>query len=444
MHPAPNETEHLVIIGNGMAGHRLVEALLKRPGRPARITVVGDEATPAYNRILLSPWLAGEMEREALTLREAEWYAAQGVELLLGERVTSIDRAARRLTTDAGRGLDYHRLVLATGSRPSMPAVPGIALSGVHGFRDLQDAETLAGVAERGGRVVVIGGGLLGLEAAEGLRKRGEGSPRQGSRGLAVSVLQRSARLMNRQLDATAAGLLEAELGRRGLAIHTGAQLAAIEGDHHARVRGVRLVDGRRLAADGVVVAAGIAPNAELGQRAGLDVDRAIVVDDTLTTSDPAIHALGECCQFEGTTYGLVEPIWRQVEVLAEQLAADPAEGARYAERPSATRLKIGGISLFAFGPIEPDAGHEVLAYHDPEQGDYRRLLLRDGRLEGAVLYGDTAMGPWLFGQAQAGRDLGPCRRALLLGAADADALLDACHSDTHSDNPDRPVKEAA
>ncbi|TDR52089.1 assimilatory nitrate reductase (NADH) beta subunit [Halomonas ventosae] len=439
MHPAPHETEHLVIIGNGMAGHRLVEALLKEPGRPARITVIGDEATPAYNRILLSPWLAGEMERQALTLREAEWYAAQGVELLLGERVASIDRVARRLTTDAGRALDYHRLVLATGSRPAMPAVPGIALSGVHGFRDLSDAEALAGVAERGGRVVVIGGGLLGLEAAEGLRKRG-----QGSRGLAVCVLQRSARLMNRQLDATAAGLLEAELARRGLAIHTGAQLAAIEGDHHGRVSGVRLVDGQRLVADCVVVAAGITPNAELGQRAGLDVDRAIVVDDTLTTSDPAIHALGECCQFEGTTYGLVEPIWRQVEVLAERLTADPAEGIRYEERPCATKLKISGISLFAFGPIEPDAGHDVLAYHDPEQGDYRRLLLRDGRLEGAILYGDTAMGPWLFDQAQAGGDLGPCRRALLLGAADADALLDAHHSDTNSDNPDRPVKEAA
>lgn len=444
MHPAPHETEHLVIIGNGMAGHRLVEALLKRPGRPSRITVIGDEATPAYNRILLSPWLAGEMEREALTLREAEWYAEQGVELVLGERVTSIDRAARRLTTDAGRALDYHRLVLATGSRPAMPGVPGIELSGVHGFRDLQDAETLARVAERGGRVVVIGGGLLGLEAAEGLRKRGEGARRQGTGGLRVSVLQRSSRLMNRQLDVTAAGLLEAELGRRGLAIHTGAQLAAIEGDPHGRVAGVRLIDGRRLAADCVVVAAGITPNAELGREADLATQRAIVVDGHLTTSDPAIHALGECCQFEGTTYGLVEPIWRQVEVLAEHLAADPAEGARYEERPSATKLKISGISLFAFGPTEAEADHDVLAYHDPEQGDYRRLLLRDGRLEGAVLFGDTAMGPWLFEQAQAGSDLSPCRRALLLGAADADALLDGHHSDTNSDNPDRPVKEAA
>lgn len=434
MHPTQHETEHLVIVGNGMAGHRLVEALLRRPGRPARITVIGDEATPAYNRILLSPWLAGEVEREALSLREAEWYAEQGIELVLGERVATLDREAKRLTTDAGRVLGYHRLVLATGSRPTMPAVPGVELSGVHGFRNLGDAEALAGVAERGGRVVVIGGGLLGLEAAEGMRRR----------GARVGVVQRAERLMNRQLDATAAGLLEAELARRGLAIHTDARLAAVEGDPQGRVAGVRLADGRRLTADCVVVAAGITPNVAPGREAGLAVERAIVVDDTLTSSDPAIHALGECCQFRGTTYGLVEPIWRQVEVLAERLSTAPAAGARYAERPSATKLKVGGISLFAFGPTEADDGHEVLAYHDPEQGDYRRLLLRDGRLEGAILYGDTAMGPWLFRQAQAGRDLGPCRRALLLGADDADALLDAHYPDTNPDNPDRPAKEAA
>ncbi|WP_163560846.1 FAD-dependent oxidoreductase [Halomonas sp. NO4] len=438
MHPThPASREHLVIVGNGMAGHRLVEALLKQPRRPARITVLGDEPQPAYNRILLSPWLAGEMAREALTLRDAAWYADQGIELVLGERVATIDRASRRLTTDAGRTLGYDRLVLATGSRPAMPAVPGLELSGVHGFRDLDDAAALARAAERGGRAVVVGGGLLGLEAAEGLRKRG---PRQGS--MAVSVLQRSARLMNRQLDATAADLLAAELGGRGLTIHTGVQLASIEGDGQGRVTGVQLADDRCLPADCVVIAAGIAPNVALAREAGLAVDRAVVVDEFLTTSDPRIHALGECCEFQGTTYGLVEPIWRQVEVLAATLCGDDVAG--YREQPSATQLKISGISLYAFGPTEADPDHEVLAYHDPEQGDYRSLLLRDGRLEGAVLYGDTAMGPWLFAQAQAGRDLAACRQALLLGAADADALLDAHDSDTDSDNPDRPVKEAA
>jgi nitrite reductase (NADH) large subunit len=433
-HPADAPIDHLVIVGNGMAGHRLVEALAHRSGRPARITVIGAEPTPAYNRILLSPWLAGEADRASLALGDPDGDAARGIERLLGERVVGIDRGARRLTLASGRAIDYDRLVLATGSRPTLPEVPGIDLEGVHGFRDLADARMLAEAARRGGHALVIGGGLLGLEAAEGLRKRGQDE--RGGQRLSVSVLQRAPRLMNRQLDAAAAGLLEAELTGRGLAIHTGARLAALEDDGQGRVAAVRLEDGRRLPADLVVVAAGITPDAGLGRAAGLAVERAIRVDAFLTTSDPAIHALGECCQFRGTTYGLVEPIWRQVEVLAARLCGEAT--APYTEVPTATKLKVGGVSLFAFGPVEAGRHHEVLAYQDPGQGDYRRLLLRDGRLEGAVLYGDTAMGPWLFAQAQAGRDLSPCRRALTLGAADADALLDA------SDSSPSPEKEAA
>ncbi|WP_104205275.1 NAD(P)/FAD-dependent oxidoreductase [Billgrantia saliphila] len=429
-------TEHLVIVGNGMAGHRLVEALLARAERPSHITVIGAEAAPAYNRILLSPLLAGEMEREALTLRNAEWYAEQGIELVLGERVETIDRTARRLTTDTGRELGYDHLVLATGSNPARPPVPGLDLPGVHVFRDLNDAEALASAAEQGGNAVVIGGGLLGLEAAEGLRKR----------GMQVSLLQRAERLMNRQLDLTAARLLENELRHRGLDIHTGAQVERLEADARGHVCAVHLADGTRLAADCVVLAIGIVPNVELGRVAGLSVNRGIVVDVWLTTSDPAIHALGECCEFEDRTYGLVEPIWHQVDVLADRLCldhdhadAEPAQG--YVEQPTATKLKVSGISLYAFGPTDPEpGGHEVLSYRDPQQGDYRRLLLRDGRLEGAVLYGDTASGPWYFEQALAGRDLTPCRSALLLGASDAQLLLD----DALNESPQRPAKEAA
>ncbi|MDW5377498.1 FAD-dependent oxidoreductase [Halomonas sp. HP20-15] len=409
--------ERLLIVGNGMAGHRLLEALLKREQRPRHITVIGDERAPAYNRILLSPWLAGEAERSALTLRERDWYADQGVELVLGERVETIERGARRVITDAGRELAYDRLVLATGSRPAMPDVPGIRQAGVHGFRDLDDAAALTRIADEApadnNRAVVIGGGLLGLEAAEGLRKR----------GMRVSVVQRSERLMNRQLDPTAAALLQGELERRGLEIITGAQLSRFEGDEQGSVRAVRLADGRRLAADCVVVAAGITPNAELGRQSGLSTARGILVDAWLTSSDPLIHALGECCEFEGRTYGLVEPIWRQVEVLAARLCHDPVAG--YVEVPTATKLKVSGVSLYAFGPIEPDDGHEVLTYHDPQHGDYRRLLLRDNRLEGAVLYGDTVFGPWYFEQSLAGRDLGACRQALLFGAGDAKPLLE-------------------
>ena len=435
-HPTPTD-EHLVIIGNGMAGHRLLEALTIRPGRPRHITVIGEENTAAYNRILLSPWLAGEMDREALTLHDADWYADQGIELVLDTRIVEIDPRRQRLVTAAGRDIDYDRLVLATGSRPAMPAVEGIELEGVHGFRDLQDVAALTRAAQRGGPAVVIGGGLLGLEAAEGLRKqahlKGGGAPDATGRTMTISVLQRADRLMNRQLDATAAELLEAELSERGLNIVTGARLAALEDDARGRVCAVHLEDGRRLAADCVVIAAGITPNAELGVAAGLEVKRAIVVDEFLVTSDPRIHALGECCQFNDTTYGLVEPIWRQVEVLADYLSRTPDAPAvsGYVEQLTATKLKVSGIALYAFGPIAPDDDHEVLTYHDPQHGDYRRLLLRDNRLEGAVLYGDTAAGPWYFEQSLNGHDLAGCRQALLFGASDANRLLDSASSPT-------------
>nr|WP_163500411.1 FAD-dependent oxidoreductase [Halomonas socia] len=435
-HGGTGHRDRVLVIGNGMAGQRLVEALLAKPTPPASITVIGAERVPAYNRILLSPLLAGELDHAALTLRDADWYAEQGVELLLGDRVERIERQTHQVITASGRKLGYDRLVLATGSRPAMPPVPGIDLQGVHGFRDLEDAATLTECAHDGGSAVVIGGGLLGLEAAEGLRKR----------GMAVSVLQRALRLMNRQLDATAAGLLEDELTGRGLTVITDARLAAVEDDGHGRVAAVRLEDGRRLATDCVVVAAGITPNAELGRDAGLDSDRAILVDAHLTTSDPAIHALGECCQFEQHTYGLVEPIWRQVEVLAAHLAGEAIGG--YVEQPSATKLKISGVSLYAFGPIDPAPEHDVLSYHDPEKGDYRRLLLRDGRLEGVVLYGDTRIGPWAFDHALAGSDLRACRQALLFGPADVQALLDAAAEDADraadSAHQERPVEEAA
>ena len=408
--------DHLVIIGNGMASHRLIEALAKQPTRPQHITVIGAEPTPAYNRILLSPLLAGEMPPDALTLRDAAWYAGQGVTLILGEKVVTLDRSRQTVTTASGQSFAYDHLVIATGSRPALPDIPGIELEGVHGFRDLQDAESLETIAQQGGDAVVMGGGLLGLEAAEGLRKRGN--------GLNVSVLQRSERLMNRQLDATAARLLKDTLTQRGLNIITGAQLARLEGDTQGRVAKLHLADGRQLKASSVVVAAGITPNAALGRQAGLTTERAIVVNQFLMTSDPAISALGECCQFEGTTYGLVEPIWRQVEVLAATLCGTPSQG--YADAPSATKLKISGVSLYAFGPTEASAEHDILSYHDLERGDYRRLLLRNGQIEGAVLYGDTSQGAWYFEQALVGSDLSAYRQALLFGAADVDVLRES------------------
>ncbi|MGP9664835.1 NAD(P)/FAD-dependent oxidoreductase [Halomonas sp. AOP22-C1-8] len=409
--PRCSSDDHLVVIGNGMASQRLLEAVVKLSHRPQQITVIGAEASPAYNRILLSPLLADEMPPSALTLRDAQWYAKQGITLHLNECVLEINREEQRVVTTC-RTLTYDRLVIATGSRPTMPEVPGIGLNGVYGFRTLQDADTLATLALQGGECVVVGGGLLGLEAAEGLRKR----------GACVSVLQRSERLMNRQLDSMAAGLLETTLTLRGLTILTNARIRHFEDDGAGNLAAVVLGDGQRLPAQSVIVATGITPNAELGHLAGLATQRAIMVDDTLTTSDPRIHALGECCQFEQHTYGLVEPIWRQVDVLANTLCGDGS--ARYSEAPTATKLKISGLALYAFGPTEAAPEHEVLHYSDPESGDYRRLLLRNGRLEGAVLYGDTHSGPWYFAQALAKTDLGACRQALLFGEADANALL--------------------
>lgn len=426
-------SNHLVVIGNGMASHRVIEALARHPQRPSHITVIGQESVPAYNRILLSPLLAGEMQHDALTLRDQAWYAEHDVTLRLGVTVTAVDPAAKCIKTHSG-DIHYDQLVLATGSRPALPAVPGITLTGVHSFRNIQDAAALEEIALRGGNVVVIGGGLLGLEAAEGLRKRGGDA-------LNVSVLQRSDRLMNRQLDTTAAQMLESALDERGLTIVTNAQLAAIEDDAQGHVQGVTLSDGRRLKADSVIVAAGITPNSALGQAAGLTCDRAIVVDGYMTTSSPDIFALGECCQFEQHTYGLVEPIWRQVDVLAAVLCGDAT--ASYQEAPTATKLKVSGVALYAFGPTQASSAHDVLHYHDQASGDYRRLLLRDGRIEGAVLYGDTRHGPWYFDQALAATDMTACRQALLFGPADAD-VLQAAIAENATPSSHQPTSEAA
>ena len=421
--------DHLIIIGNGMASHRLIEALVRHPRRPTCITVIGEELVPAYNRILLSPLLAGELATDALTFRDQAWYAEQGITLLLDEKVVTIDRDNCRITTESDRCLDYDHLVIATGSRPTIPNVSGIELAGVHSFRDLKDATALEAIAQRGGNAVVIGGGLLGLEAAEGLRKRGS--------DIKVSVLQRSERLMNRQLDETAACLLENTLRQRGIHIATNASLAVLEDNGHGHVQAVMLSDGRRLPADSVIVAAGITPNVELGQQAGLRCERAIVVDAHLTTSDPHIAALGECCQFDQHTYGLVEPIWRQVDVLAAVLCGETTDG--YQEVTTATKLKVSGVALFAFGPTEAGHEHDVLRYRDPESGDYRRLLLRDGQLEGAVLYGDTRHGPWYFEQALASADLTACRQTLLFGPSDAEVL-----QTEHADNANSPASSSS
>ncbi|WP_457808321.1 NAD(P)/FAD-dependent oxidoreductase [Kushneria sp. EE4] len=404
--------QRVLIIGNGMATQRLLEALVARPERPQNIHVFGDEPSPAYNRILLSPMLAGEVDEAAIALRDRDWFKAHHITLHCGRRITAIDQAAQQIIDDQGERHDYDRLIIATGSRARLFELPGAELGGIHGFRTTADVSSLMAAEDHTRHAVVIGGGLLGLEAAEGLRKR----------GLEVTVVHRASHLMNRQLDDRAAELLASELQGRGLALRVGRHPVAYDSVDGTRVSGVVLDDGEHLAAGLVVVAAGIVPNAELGLTAGLAGDRAIRVDDTLTTSDEAIMALGECCEFERTTFGLVDPIWAQVEVLADRLCGGDR---RYVLTPSATRLKVSGVELYAFGALAPEPGDEVLRYLDANYGDYRRLIVRNNRLVGAVLYGDTRDGPWYFRQSVDKGDLTPCRDTLIFGAADATQQLE-------------------
>lgn len=405
----------LVIIGSGMAAIRLVETLRRRGDRRS-ITVVGAEPSLPYNRILLSPLLAGELQWQQLISHDPDWYTQQQVDLLLGSPVTTVDIATRTLRCGA-TALAWRELVFATGSRPTRPAIPGIDLANVCGFRDVADVAFLqkaSGLHAGGsGRAVVLGGGLLGLEAAAALA----------GRGMQVELVHRADRLMNRQLDATAAAYLTRAIAARGVAVHTGVAPAAIVADASGTAAaGVQLADGRLLAADLVVVAIGITPVTELARAAGVPTERGIVVDRGLATRVPGVYAIGECCELNGETVGLVAPIWQQVEVLAARLCG---ERQRYRAVPSVTMLKVSGIDVHAMGEIEVAADCRALVYEDRDWGIYKKLVVRQGRIVGALLFGDVADSQLFFSlvqqQAQVDRDY--CR-LLLAGELPADLQL--------------------
>ncbi|MGQ9365745.1 nitrite reductase large subunit NirB [Azospirillum sp. ST 5-10] len=393
--------ERLVVIGNGMAGIRTVEELLARAPHRYDITVFGAEPHPNYNRIMLSPVLAGEKTFEQIVLNDRAWYDANGIALHTGERVESIDRAARTVTAVSGRTVAYDRLLLATGSTPFILPVPGRDLPGVVGFRDLADVEAMLAVARPGARAVVIGGGLLGLEAANGLRVH----------GMDVTVVHLMDTLMERQLDEAAGWLLRRELEGRGITVLTGAQTEAVLGEE--RARGVRLADGRELPAELVVMAVGIRPDAALGAAAGLEVRRGVVVDDAMTTSDPAILAVGECVEHRGQVYGLVAPLWDMAKVCADRLAGE--DGSAYTGTVTATRLKVTGVEVFSAGAFGGD-GTEDIVFRDAARGVYKRVVLRDDRIVGAVLYGDTADGSWYFQLLKDGESIAGFRDTLIFG----------------------------
>lgn len=372
-------SEPLLVIGNGMAAAKLCEELAARALGRYAVAVIGAEPHLAYNRVLLSEVLAGHMRAEEAQMKPATWWREKGVTLQYGTPAAAIDRAAREVVLQDGRRLPYAKLVLATGSHPIRLPLKGMDLEGVHTFRDLKDVEALlAAAAVRGTRAVVIGGGLLGLEAAVGLA----------GAGVETTLVHLMDRLMERQLDATAAQLLKQAVEARGVDVQLQAASEAIEGEAH--VTGLRLKDGRVIPADLVVVACGVVPNADLARAAGLEVKRGTLVDDTLSTSDPDIFAIGECAEHRGIAYGLVAPAYDQARVLARRLAG---EDARYEGSVVATNLKVSGVPVFSAGDVAGGAGTEDIVLTDRGLNLYRRLIVRDGLLAGAVLFGDSADG---------------------------------------------------
>ena len=396
--------ERLVVIGNGMAGCRAVEEVLARDPHRYAVTIFGAEPRVNYNRIMLSPVLAGEKTFDEIVINSAQWYAENGIELVAGDPIDRIDVATRTVVSHSGRAEPYDKLLIATGSEPFVIPVPGRDLPGVVTFRDLDDVDKMLAAAEQGGSAVVIGGGLLGLEAAHGLSLR----------GMRVTVVHLMPTLMERQLDEAAGWLLKSELERRGQAIFTEADTEAIlEKDGH--VAGVRLKDGREIPADLVVMAVGIRPNTALARGAGLECERGVLVDDHMVTSDRAIMAVGECVQHRGQCYGLVAPLWEMCRALADHLTGAPTG---YTGSVTSTKLKVSGIDVFSAGDFIAGEEHEDIVMRDAARGVYKRLVLKDNRLIGAVLYGDTADGSWYFDLLKKGEDVSDVRDALIFGQA--------------------------
>jgi len=421
--------QKLVVVGNGMAGIRTVEELLKLAPDLYDITVFGAEPHPNYNRILLSPVLAGEKTLDDIVLNRLAWYADNGITLIPGDPVTGIDRTNRLVRTESGEETAYDRLLIATGSTPFIIPVPGSNLAGVIGFRDIEDVDTMLQATSRYEHAVVIGGGLLGLEAANGLLKR----------GMKVKVVHLLDTLMERQLDKPAAALLRTELETRGLEFLMEAQTTAILGED--RVTGVRFADGNEVPADLVVMAVGIRPNIALARRAGIFCERGIVVDDALKTSDPDIYGVGECVQHRGECYGLVAPLFEQAKVCANHLAG--RGDVRYEGSVTSTKLKVTGIDLFSAGDFLGGEGTEEIVLQDPAAGIYKKLVIKGDRIAGTVLYGDTCDGVWYFQLMREGTSIADFRDHLIFGQEHmpADSRLSDCSAPKEGQVPEGPVQ---
>jgi len=415
--------KRLVVIGNGMAATRTVEELLSRAPTRYDITIIGAEPYPNYNRILLSSVLAGEKAVDEIVLKPRAWYEEHGITLLTGASATAIDRTAK-VVAIGHDSISYDTLLLATGSKPLVPPIPGLTLPGVLTFRDIADVDAMIAASQRQRRAVVIGGGLLGLEAAWGLKRR----------GMSVVVVHLMRTLMERQLDPAAGELLRRDLEARGVACITGGQTEEIVGTGTAEA--VILADGRRIPADLVVLAIGIRPSIDLARAAGLDINRGLLVGDDLRTSDPAIHAVGECIEHNGQVFGLVAPIWEQARICGARLAGD--ETALYVPQPVFTSLKITGIDVFSAGVLAAaDQGDDEITLHDGARGLYKKLTLRGDQIVGSVLYGHVADASWYVELMRDKVDVSAFRDQLIFGRAHAE------HARAHPISPVPTYRQA-
>jgi nitrite reductase (NADH) large subunit len=393
--------QKLLVIGNGMAPGRMLEHLHELVPDTYDITIFNAEPRVNYDRIMLSPVLSGEKTYEEIVIHGDGWYVKHGITLYKGCRIKTIDRVARSVTSESGITASYDKLVIATGSVPFIIPVPGHNLPGVLSYRDLDDVMAMMLAAKSRGQAVVIGGGLLGLEAAAGLAEQ----------GMNVTVLHIMPTLMERQLDAAAGHLLKSAVEQRGITVLNGANTKAIVGMD--KVEGVELADGTIIPASLVVMAVGIRPNTALAKEAGLTVARGITVNDQMQTSDPDIYAVGECAEHNGMVYGLVAPLYEMANVLARTLAA---QAAAYKGSVTATKLKVTGIKLYSAGDFAEARDREEIVLRDASRGIYKRLVIKENRIIGVVMYGDTEDGPWFFDKLKKAEDISENREMLIFG----------------------------
>lgn len=393
----------LVVVGNGMAPGRMLEHLFEA-GDAYDVTIFNAEPRVNYDRIMLSPVLSGEKTYEDIIIHSDDWYAEHGVTLHRGEKVIKIDREAKTITSEGGITAPYDKLVVATGSNPFIIPLPGHKLKGVLAYRDLDDTHGMMAAAEKGGNAVVIGGGLLGLEAAAGLKMQ----------GMDVTVIHLMPSLMERQLDPAAGFLLKRELEGRGIEVLCEANTKQILGTE--KVEGVELADGRVIDASLVVMAVGIRPNTQLAAEAGLEVGRGIVTDSTLRTSDPNIYSVGECVEVGGMVYGLVAPLYQMARVIAGHLSGPSDAEFKHVETP--TKLKVTGVNLYSVGDFGEGPDREDIVLRDAMRGTYKRVILKDDKIIGCVLYGDVADGSWYNEMLKSGENIEEMRDTLIFGQA--------------------------